>query len=88
MATDLRVIYLNIGEVYMVLLEETKEFLEVVFGWEIVTTIWPYSLEKTRTLRLKKLNFNIINNNHLQVYAILYVPRVPHHGQLISLLPL
>lgn len=53
MATDLRVIYLNIGEVYMVLLEETKEFLEVVFGWEIVTTIWPYSLEKTRTLRLK-----------------------------------
>ena len=37
----------------MVLLEETKEFLEVVLSWEIVTTIWPYSLKEIRALGLK-----------------------------------
>lgn len=45
--------YLNITKVYLMLLEENKEFLEVVFSWEIVTTVWPYSLKKTRKIQLK-----------------------------------
>lgn len=35
------------------LLEETNEFPEVIFSWEIVTTVWPYSLKKTSTLGLE-----------------------------------
>ncbi len=30
------------------LLKETNEFHEVVFSWEIVTTVWPYSLKKNK----------------------------------------
>lgn len=51
--------YLNVGKVYLVLLEEADEFLEVVFSWEIVTTVWPYSLKTGRTSLAKKY----INNN-------------------------
>ena len=38
--------YLNVGEVYLVLFEEADELFEVVLGWEIVTTVWPYSLKR------------------------------------------
>lgn len=53
-------IYLDVAEVYLVVLEEADEFLEVVFCWEIVTTVWPYSLKKRREERswLKKNNNN------------------------------
>lgn len=37
-------IYLHIGEVYIVVLQEANELLKILFGWEVMTTIWPYSL--------------------------------------------
>lgn len=46
------------------LLEETNEFPEVIFSWEIVTTVWPYSLKKTSTLGLE-INCNMMKNQYL-----------------------
>lgn len=39
--------YLYIGEIYIVLLKEANELLEILFRWEVVTTVRPYSLKKT-----------------------------------------
>lgn len=44
----------------MVVLEEANEFFEIVFGWKIVTTVWPYCLKKKKKNRKSfGLIFNI-----------------------------
>jgi len=45
-ATKNYIPYLNIGHINIVLFQETYEFIEVVFCWEVVSTVWPYSLRK------------------------------------------
>lgn len=38
--------YLDIAQVYIVLLEETNELHEILFCWAVMTAVWPYSLNK------------------------------------------
>ena len=39
-----KLVYLDIAEIDIVILKEAYEFLEIFFGWEVMTTVWPYSL--------------------------------------------
>lgn len=60
---NLITIYLDIGEVYLLLLQEANEFLEIVYSWEIVTIGRPYGLQCiTNNKRRFSSKFELQNN--------------------------
>lgn len=42
----MREIYLDISEVNIVLFKEADKFPEIFFGWEVMSTVWPNSLQE------------------------------------------
>lgn len=47
--------YLHIGKVDLIVLKEANEDLEVLFGREVMSAVWPYCLQERWMRRLPNI---------------------------------